>query len=69
MVNTVTLRQTAYAGMQRQWQADYGADSRGKHAEARADVSRYAYRGGRAGKGKLSGIVKQAGRQIQVISM
>jgi hypothetical protein len=34
MVNTVTLRQTAYAGVQRQWQADYGADRRRKHAEA-----------------------------------
>jgi hypothetical protein len=33
-VNTVTLRQTVYAGMQRQWQVDYGADRRGKHAEA-----------------------------------
>jgi hypothetical protein len=31
MVNTVTLRQTAYAGMQRQWQTEYGADRRGKH--------------------------------------
>jgi hypothetical protein len=34
MVTTVTLKQTAYAGMQRQWQADYAADRRGKHAEA-----------------------------------
>jgi hypothetical protein len=57
MVNTVTLRQTAYAGMQRQEQR-----------QARWGRVRQVCVLRQEGKSKLSGIVKQGGRQIQAIS-